>query len=340
MLLRMVSRASPTKLPPKAALARLVQIHERLREASQVGERVNCLTLARDLEVSEKTIYRDLTFLRDRWELPIEYDFTERSYGYTREDVSLPLGRDLTFDERIALAVARQSLDVFEGASFAKQVQSALEKLTGGLLPESGSTFEPGLDRFISVRTPGAGRVDPKVFRAVCLALLRQRELRAGYQARGRTEATPHTLQALHLACIESRWVLVARNAADDIRTYVLTRFRDPVVTRNRFQRPHGFRPEDYLGTAFGAWTGTGTIKVRARIARDGAHHVLERNWHPTQQVTTLADGGVEVCFALSDLNDVTRWLLGFGADVEVLDPPELRSRLADEGRRMAARNS
>jgi predicted DNA-binding transcriptional regulator YafY len=48
----------------------------------------------------------------------------------------------------------------------------------------------------------------------------------------------------------------------------------------------------------------------------------------------------VEVNFKLSDLNDVTRCILGFGGDVEVLGPPELRAAVAEEGRRMTARNA
>jgi predicted DNA-binding transcriptional regulator YafY len=66
----------------------------------------------------------------------------------------------------------------------------------------------------------------------------------------------------------------------------------------------------------------------------------LERNWHPTQRETNLPGGAVEVTFALSDLNDVTRWILGFGSDVEVIEPAELRATIAAEGTKMAQRNA
>ena len=53
-----------------------------------------------------------------------------------------------------------------------------------------------------------------------------------------------------------------------------------------------------------------------------------------------MLGGAVEITFKLSDLNDVTRWILGFGGDIEVLEPRELRATVAEEGRRMAARNA
>jgi predicted DNA-binding transcriptional regulator YafY len=84
-------------------------------------------------------------------------------------------------------------------------------------------------------------------------------------------------------------------------------------------------------------WTGTGNILVKLRISASGAHHVIERKWHETQRETLLPGGAVEVTFSLSDLNDVTRWLLGFGSDCKVNAPLELRSAAIQEARKMLA---
>ena len=201
--------------------------------------------------------------------------------------------------------------------------------------------MEQSLDRFISVRTPGASRVDAIVFRAVRRALLDRRELCIEYQAKGRPAFTPRRLHPLHLACVANRWVLVARDCDKNaLRTYILARCRKPLVTQTTFKRPADFDPATHLGTSFGVLTGRGTIIVKLRISAAGAHHVLERHWHPTQRETNLPGGAVEVTFALSDLNDITRWILGFGSDCEVLEPAELRATIAAEGTKMAQRNA
>ena len=327
--------------PSKVALARLLKIHDQLNESARGPRRVNCSTLAADLERTPKTIQRDISYLRDTLKLPIQYDFADRSYSYPDGDTPFPLGHNLSQDERVALVVARQSLDVFEGVNFGAELRAAFDKITGGLLGETGDFMEQSLDRFISVRTPGASRVDAKVFRAVRLAVLGQRELLLDYQAKGRPAFTPRRLHPLHLACVANRWVLVARDCDKNaLRTYILARCRQPVVTQTPFKRPADFDPAAHLGTSFGVLTGRGTIIVKLRISAAGSHHVLERNWHPTQRETNLPGGAVEVTFALSDLNDVTRWILGFGSDVEVVEPAELRATIAAEGTKMAQRNA
>lgn len=334
----------------RTAFARMFEIHNLLNRGSGPTRRINCATVARMLthhrdharKYSQKTIQRDLAYMKSKLKLPIEYDIDERSYAYTRPNVAFPVGPDLSQDERIALSVARQSLDVFRGVNFAELLASAHDKLFGGFLTEHGLTIDGNLSEYISVRTPGAGIVDPKVFRAVVIALLDRLELKVEYQSKGQPAHTARRLAPYHLACVASRWVLIARDLEkDQVRTYILARLRRPVVdTTRQIQRPERFDVAAHLGSSFGVWTGRGEIVVQLRLTPEAAHHVIERHWHPTQRITELPGGGVEVGFKLSDLNDITRWILGFGGDVEVLGPPELREAVAEEGRRMAARNA
>ena len=48
----------------------MMRIHEQLQD----GRVTNCSKLARELEVSTKTIMRDLAFMRDQLNLPVDYD--------------------------------------------------------------------------------------------------------------------------------------------------------------------------------------------------------------------------------------------------------------------------
>jgi predicted DNA-binding transcriptional regulator YafY len=214
---------------------------------------------------------------------------------------------------------------------------SAHDKLYGGILSEQHLTLEGTLADYISVRTPGAGMADPKVFKGVLGALLKHCELHVHYQAKGQSRPTPRRLAPYHLACVASRWVLVARDLEkDEVRTYILARMADPSWSVEKpITRPAGFNPTFYFGTSFGAWTGRGKTIVKLRINAEGAHHVTERFWHDSQKVVSLPSGEVEVSFKLSDLNDVTRWILSFGASCRVLEPEGLRNAVMDEARRI-----
>ena len=81
----MSSRALLSRPP----LERMLRIHEELRR----GALVNCTKLVKALEVSRKTIVRDIAFMRDRLDLPIEYDVLIQAYRYTQPARPNALGR-------------------------------------------------------------------------------------------------------------------------------------------------------------------------------------------------------------------------------------------------------
>ena len=74
------------KRPP---LARMMKIYELLQE----GKYPNCSTLAAELEVSPKTVLRDIDFVRDRRELPIDYDAHRHGYYFNRVCSAAPQPR-------------------------------------------------------------------------------------------------------------------------------------------------------------------------------------------------------------------------------------------------------
>ena len=70
----------------------MLRIHDELRR----GSLVNCTKLVKSLEVCRKTIVRDIAFMRDRLDLPIDYDSTIQAYRYTHPVNSFPTGANWT----------------------------------------------------------------------------------------------------------------------------------------------------------------------------------------------------------------------------------------------------
>lgn len=65
------------------------------------------------------------------------------------------------------------------------------------------------------------------------------------------------------------------------------------------------------------------------------ARWVKEQVWHPAQQMTLLADGGLELRLPVADFREIIMKILQFGADVSVVAPEELRREIGEEVRRM-----
>src|SRR6185295_15524659 len=116
-----VSKAPQFSRPP---LERMMRLHEKLR----AGSFPNCRKLADELEVSTKTIQRDIDFMRDRLGLPIEYDQLHFGFVYTEPVTSFP-SIEVSEGEVIALFVAEKALAQYRGTSYEKPLHSAFQKI-------------------------------------------------------------------------------------------------------------------------------------------------------------------------------------------------------------------
>ncbi|MBW4572161.1 MAG: HTH domain-containing protein [Tolypothrix carrinoi HA7290-LM1] len=105
-------------------LERLLQIDSLLRTAT----RQTNVSLAQELEVSERTIRNDLAFLRDRFDAPLEYT-PKLGHHYTDSEWRLP-SISLTKGELFALTVGARMLEAYAGLPYALQLRSAIAQRT------------------------------------------------------------------------------------------------------------------------------------------------------------------------------------------------------------------
>lgn len=70
---------------------------------------------------------------------------------------------------------------------------------------------------------------------------------------------------------------------------------------------------------------------IKVKFAPHARDYILEREWYPNQKVQELKDGSVVLSFE-SDLNMILiGWIRGFGPDVEVLVPVELKEIIIED---------
>lgn len=314
-------------------LERMLRIHEELRR----GALVNCTTLVQALEVSRKTVVRDIAFMRDRLDLPIEYDAQIQAYRYTHPVSAFPTVQ-VTEGELLALLVARRALEQYQGTPFHRQLEIAFEKLAGGL--KDRISFSPADElSAVSFKNVGLAKADLTVFNALSGAVLRQFEVEFDYRKPGEKQATHRRVQPYHLSHRENLWYLVGRDQERAaMRTFALPRIREVRVSATEFVRPADFSPERFFHSALGVLVGTGNHEVKIRFSAAVADHIRERIWHESQELRELPDGGLELTLCLGALAEVERWVLGWGQNAEVLAPPELRQKIGETARGLVAR--
>jgi predicted DNA-binding transcriptional regulator YafY len=91
---------------------RLQRILEMVREGTRAGSLPNCGHFTRELEVSRRTLMRDLDFLRDDHNAPIAYDDSRKGFKLTDPTFKLaPV--ELTRREVFSFSIARKLLERF-----------------------------------------------------------------------------------------------------------------------------------------------------------------------------------------------------------------------------------
>jgi proteasome accessory factor B len=301
----------------------MLRIHEELKR----GTFTNCTQLAEALEVSRKTIVRDIGFMRDRLELPIEFDARLNAYRYTHPVSAFPTVQ-VSEGELLALLVARKALEQYRGTPFHRQLEASFEKLTGGL--KDRISFSPADElRSVSFKNVGLGKADMEVFNILSRATLRENEVEFDYRKPGETKPARRRVQPYHLANRENLWYLIGFDVGREaLRTFALPRISRPAALASTFTRPADFSPEQFFASALGVLGGEGDYRVVIRFRPAVADRVREREWHESQELRDLPDGGLELSLRLGALPEVERWVLTWAGDAEVIAPRELRRRM------------
>jgi len=307
--------AAPHARPP---LERMLRIHQAL----QAGGFPNASKLAREIEVSTKTIHRDLEFMRDRLNLPLEYDSSRNGYFYDGEVSSFPT-MQITEGEIFALVVAEKALQQYRGTSFEKPLLSAIRKMEQAL-PDTVSLNLADIEQTISFRTRAEPILNLEIFEVLAKAVAGHRQLELRYRKPGQ-QAEARVVDPYHLANINGDWFLFAfDHARKDIRTFAPARIQSARLTGKTFERTQKFSLENRLRDSFGVYSGGGKFEVVIRFAPRVADYIREKKWHPSQSLREFKGGGVELKMKLSSLGEVQRWVLSWGGDAQVLQPLEL----------------
>jgi predicted DNA-binding transcriptional regulator YafY len=319
--------ASSRRSSGPAALRRILHINSRLADGGQVS----AAKLAEELEVSVRTIKRDIEILRHEHGAEILWEPAAGSYSCTNASEHLPLLR-ISADEAIAVALAGRTFSAWGGSPLGRALKTALGKVAqvvGNTVSIPATTVA---DCIFQPDDPAADATGRHLGRLVG-AIHRRLAVRIAYRKPGSAAAKERLIHPLHMAYLDHDWMLVAFDPThNDLRNFLLTRIEELHHTGRPFQPPANFDPKQHLAGAFGRHVGGGPLReVRLRFDAYAAPFIRERRWHPSQTIEDAANSEIVVSLRISHLLDVQRWVLSWGSHAEALAPKELRDSIAHE---------
>lgn len=331
---RRPSRPAPLKSLSRPPFERMMRIHDAIHS----GKLPNAASLAKELEVSRKSIIRDIEFMRERMSFPIEYDKTHWGYFYSKPVESFP-ALTVTEGELLAVLVAEKAMHQYRGTNLEKPLLSAFKKMAAAL-PETISLHMADWQQTISFRSSAESISNLEIFDQLARAAAEGRQLRLKYRKPGKSTAQTRVIDPYHLANVNGDWFLFAHcHLRKDIRTFVPARVQSAELTGKRFRRPKNFSIEAALRDSFGVHSGKSEHRVTIRFNDKVSDYIREKKWHASQQLKNLADGSVELTLRLSSLIEVQRWILSWAGDAEVLEPKELKEAVRQAGARISTKS-
>ena len=302
---------------------RMMRMHQLIKS----GKFPNSRALAREFEVSTRTIKRDVDFMKYRLKLPIEYDARRYGLFYTEPVEHFP-GVAVTEAEMFAMIVAHKAIAQYHGTPFQKPLLTAFQKLAGQL--DRSVRFTLGsLDEALSFRPLAPEDTDLRTFDVLSRAVQQRMAVRFQYKKLGARKSERRHVHPHHLACIENVWYVFAHDVdRRAMRTFVLTRLSEPVLTGKKFAPQKDFKADEYLKGSFSVFKGGDDYEVVIEFDAWATDLIRGRRWHASQQFLELPDGRSRFSMRLNNIEEMERWVLSWGVHARVVRPRALAERI------------
>jgi len=304
---------------------RLLFIDRKLRD----GRYPNCGTLASEWEVSVKTIQRDIEYMRDELDAPVDYDAVRHGYHYTEPSFSLP-AINVGESDLFAVCIAQTVLSQFRNTPLFNKLSSVFQKIQDSL-PDKTAIHPSWLGERILVFHEPATRVNPQTWDVLAKAIRDNRRVSICHKSPARKGAAVgrRTVDPYYLVSFKGEWYLNGYcHHRKAIRTFAVSRITRAIVLNEPFQMSADMTRDRMFGDQMGIIWKDKFYKVRIRFSAEVAPYIRERQWHPAQRTKDLRNGGLVLEFTTNHLNEVKDWILSWGANATVLGPPDLARRV------------
>lgn len=290
--------------------------------------------LAARFEISTRTIYRDIQALSEAG-VPV---IGAPGAGYSlMEGYFLP-PLSFTVEEAVTLLIGTDFVEQKFDADYGEKARSSRSKIEA-ILPESVSRETPKVRAAIRLLAAGESRNDGQEkehLEVLRRAILEERKVRFRYTKNiPEVDGNRHSVRSVApygLVLVRGSWVLIGHcDLRQELRHFRLSRMSDLSILEDPFVIPPDFRLQDHRPS------NDRNVLVRILAHSDIANKVKESN-NFFMETFEDHEEGLLVKFRVRQSEDLLHWVLGWGADVVVLEPESLRNQVREEAEKIVKR--
>lgn len=293
-------------------------------------------------EVGKRTVERDLQALSRIFPLVLDDRSKPFGWSWSKDAAGFDLP-GMSMSESLTVMMAKEHLRAVMPAStldqmgpYFRQAEQKLNALSGhSSLAEWGDKV-----RIISPTQPLLSpQVDEEILSTLQEGLLQNRQCAITYQRRGNGGEDAYPVNPLGIVQRGVVLYLVCTiKTYSDLRILAIHRVLSATLLETPCNRPEGFSLDGYLATGAFGWMTNQSIQFEALFANAAGNHLSETPLSLDQAVTVQDDGWLKVTATIQYNHQLVWWLLGFGADVEVVAPADLRHQMAEKLKLAASR--
>jgi predicted DNA-binding transcriptional regulator YafY len=288
----------------------------------QHKRRIRAQDLARQFEISKRTIYRDMSAL-NQMGIPIRA-FPGEGFELVEGYYLPPLM--FTESEAVALILGSRLLSQQAAGSLTPSADSALAKIKVAL-PNQVRARSEALTNIIGFITPKAkfDLDDPQLL-LIQDAIQEKRVLHLNYRGYKKEEVTERDVEPHQLFYADGVWYLEAYcRTRKGMRDFRLSRMEKVTLRRETFPKKR---------------TGKAQIQpimvIKIRFAPNAVRWVRERQHYGYQHDEQETLRGLVMVYHVNHESEIIPWILGWGTSAEVLSPKELRQKLRETALNLA----
>jgi predicted DNA-binding transcriptional regulator YafY len=292
------------------------------------------------LEVSPATLKRDLAYLRERLDAPIEYDAADNGYRFGQQwrggKHELP-GVWFNEAELHALLTMQQMLaGLDEQGIVGRHLQPMFDKITGMLGVDAAEADE--LRRRVRLIGTARRRVASEGFETVGSAVVKRRRLAIRYRKKRDGAASEREVSPQRLVHHRHAWYLDAWcHVSDGYRRFALDGIESATLLAAEARSVPLAELEAELDQGYDIFAGGTPREAELLFSAEAAAWVSREEWHPAQQSEFLPDGRWRLRLPYVDDTELLMDLLRHAGQVAVVAPVALRDAFAARLRQAVA---
>lgn len=311
----------------KVKTLRLLQLAEFIRTENYP----NAPKIGKHFEISRSTVMRDIEFLQTRYNAPIEYDFEHKGYYYT-DPTYMIKSVMLSEGELLTVSTLMPLMEQYKNTPLEATFRSIMNKMVE-MMPnkvEVDSSFNANNVQFIKDPLP---EISEQIFNAIFEATRTGKTVNFNYRSISRQEYIARSFDPYKVLCQKGNWYVIGYcHTHERFNVYALSRMKNLEITKNSFEIKPEFNIKDYIDPEFGIWLSEkSTKKIELLFSSKINTYILERVWHVNQECHQNDDGSVYLSFESNQLEETFHWVMSFGSEVQVLNPPELKQKIVEE---------